>query len=98
MPDRRPYNERIREKIQTAMVADRLIKAFNGEVDLTPSQVSIGLALIKKVVPDQKAVEQNVTGEVNQKHSLDEQSVEQAAKAVYERIKSIGKGDTEADS
>lgn len=98
MPDRRPYNERIREKIQTAMVADRLIKAFNGEVDLTPSQVSIGLALIKKVVPDQKAVEQNVTGELKQTHSIDDQSVEQAVENIFERINAVRSGDTEKDA
>jgi hypothetical protein len=96
--EKTPYPQKAREKIAASKALDRLIKAMNGEIELTTVQANIGLSLLKKVVPDLKQVEQNITGETTQKHSLDEQSVEQAAKAVYERIKSLGEGDTEADS
>ena len=80
--NRLPHKERLRKKIQTAMVADRLIKAFNGEIELTQTQANIGLRLLNKMLPDLKAVE--LDGEVGVEHSVDVQSVEQAAKNVLE--------------
>jgi len=62
--DKRTHIQRHVEKIQNAMVVERLIKHFNGEVELSQTQVNVGLGLIKKYLPDMKAVEH--TGEVKQ--------------------------------
>lgn len=77
-----PYKERLREKIRTAMVLDRLIKGYMGEVELSATQARIGLQLLNKMLPDLKAVEHS--GETNQTHSLDPQSSEQVARNVLE--------------
>lgn len=41
-----------REKIQTSMIINRLTAHVKGEVELTPSQVTAGLGLLKKTAPD----------------------------------------------
>lgn len=58
----------MRKKIRQAMALDRLIKAFNGELELTTVQANIGLKLIGKILPDLKAVEQS--GSVEWKQSV----------------------------
>ncbi len=55
--DRLPHKQRTIEKIQNAKIVDRLIDHFNGKVELTQSQCNVGIALIKKHLPDMKAVE-----------------------------------------
>jgi hypothetical protein len=57
----REHQERTRQKIADANVLARLLKGFNGEVELTTHQVAIGLKLIDKLVPNLQSVEQEVT-------------------------------------
>jgi len=44
--------EEYRAKIQNSTILNRLIGHVDGSVDLTPSQVTAGLGLLKKVMPD----------------------------------------------
>ena len=55
--NRLPHKQRSIEKIRNAKVLERLIKHFNGEIELSTTQTNVGLSLIKKYLPDQKAVE-----------------------------------------
>jgi hypothetical protein len=57
----REHQERTRQKIADANVLTRLLKGFNGEVELTSHQVAIGLKLIDKLVPNLQSVEQEIT-------------------------------------
>jgi hypothetical protein len=41
-----------RDKIQTSMIVNRLTSHIKGEVELTKSQVSAALGLLKKSIPD----------------------------------------------
>lgn len=41
-----------RAKIQNSTILNRLIGHVDGSVELTPSQVTAGLGLLKKVMPD----------------------------------------------
>lgn len=41
-----------RKKIQTSQIINRLIGHVKGEVKLEPSQVTAGLGLLKKILPD----------------------------------------------
>lgn len=52
----------------------RLISAFHGEIELTTQQVQIGLALIKKVLPDtsHQIVEASLEGKSDRKKSTSE--------------------------
>jgi hypothetical protein len=59
---RKPYPEKAKDRIRQAKILNRLIKHFNGEQELSQSQVNVGLRLLGKLLPDLKAVEQ--TGEV----------------------------------
>ena len=61
------HKQRTAEKIKTGHLLRRLIKHFNGELELSASQITVGLALLKKTLPDLKQTEH--TGEVSHKHT-----------------------------
>jgi hypothetical protein len=44
--------EEHRTKISNSQILNRLLKHFDGEVELNQTQVTVGLALLKKVLPD----------------------------------------------
>jgi hypothetical protein len=52
--------ERVRAKLADANIADRLLKAFMGEIEMTQSQVAIGMKMLDKLVPNLQSVEQKV--------------------------------------
>lgn len=60
-PSGRPFGKRhqadVRAKIQASVIISRLMKAFEGETELTQTQVNIGKALLDKALPDLKAIE-----------------------------------------
>ncbi len=51
------HQDDIRAKISSAHIVGRLIKSFNGEIELTSDQINIGKSLLNKVLPDLKAIE-----------------------------------------
>jgi hypothetical protein len=59
--------DRMREKIRSSMMLDRLIKCFNGKIELSNVEANIGLKLIGKVLPDLKATEHS--GSVDHRHT-----------------------------
>lgn len=61
----RTLTESWREKIKTSMLINRLQDHVNGTVELTATQVTAALGLLKKTAPDLSSVEH--AGEV--KHS-----------------------------
>lgn len=67
MPAGRPLGKRhqdeVRAKIQSSQIINRLMSAFNGEIELSQAQVNIGKALLDKALPDLKSVEH--TGDEN---------------------------------
>jgi len=54
--------EKLRAKIRTGVILDRLVKHVTGDCEMTPSQVTSGLGLLRKVLPDLAATE--ITGQV----------------------------------
>ena len=50
------HDDNTRAKIQTSQLVNRLTKHVLGEVDMSSSQVSAALGLIKKRLPDLAAV------------------------------------------
>lgn len=58
------HQDDIRAKIQATQIINRLMAAFEGNIELTQTQVNIGKALLDKTLPDLKAIE----------HSGDEES------------------------
>ena len=63
-----PLHDRWKEKISQSNVLTRLIKHFNGELDppLDQTQVQIGLAFVRKVLPDLKSVD--ISGRIEHQH------------------------------
>jgi len=57
-----PWHDVVRERIRSAKIQERLIKAFDGKLELTPLQVTIGLGLYRKILPDLSATE--LSGEI----------------------------------
>lgn len=49
--------EKVRERIRASLITKRLIDHVLGKADMVPSQVTAGLGLLKKIVPDLSAVE-----------------------------------------
>jgi len=60
--------ERIRERIKADRLIDSLENHVFGEKEMSSSQVTAALGLLKKRVPDLSAIEHS--GEVEHKHSL----------------------------
>lgn len=54
----RPWTPEHRERIQTSMLINRLQDHVVGKVELTSTQVTAALGLLKKAVPDLSSVEQ----------------------------------------
>lgn len=50
------HSDEVRTKIQTSQLVNRLMGHVNGTVDMSPSQVTAGLGLLKKALPDLAAV------------------------------------------
>lgn len=48
----KPWDEKVRAKIKTSMLLNRLQSFVKGEVELAPAQVTAALGLLKKTMPD----------------------------------------------
>lgn len=55
--------ERWKSKIQTGQIVTRLNKCANGEIEMTPIQLKAAEILLRKVMPDMKAVEAMITAD-----------------------------------
>lgn len=75
------HDDETRAKIQAAQIINRFMGCVNGDIELSPAQVSAGKTLLNKVLPDLSAV--SVDGEM--KHSADD-----TIKGLMERIASNG--------
>ena len=53
----RRHQDDVRSKIQASAIINRLMKAYDGDIELTAIQVNIGKTLLDKVLPDLKAIE-----------------------------------------
>ena len=58
------HDENTRAKIQSSQIINRLMKAFEGMITLDPTQVSIGIALLRKTLPDLAQIESHNVTEV----------------------------------
>lgn len=76
------HDDETRKKIQAGVIIDRFTKCLNGDIQLDAQQVSVGKALLNKVLPDLSAV--SLDGEM--KHSADE-----TIAGLLERIATNGK-------
>ncbi len=56
--------DKVRERIQASMITNRLIDHTLGNVEMTSSQVTAGLGLLKKIVPDLSSTE--LSGSIQQ--------------------------------
>ena len=85
---RQPHKQRTIEKIQNAKVLERLIKHFNGDLKLSQTQITVGINLIKKYIPDLKAIEHG--GEMTHNVDVNQKSAGIIAKAIREEITKSG--------
>jgi hypothetical protein len=76
-----------RLKIQTSQLINRLTNFVNGEVELSPAQVTAALGLLKKSLPDLSAVSSGA----------DENGSLQGVKAVLDEINGRSAGLPEAE-
>lgn len=68
------HDDRTRAKIQTSQIINRLMQHVNGAVNLSATQVTSALGLLRKTLPDLQATQ--LTGEVKLTH---EQALEDLA-------------------
>lgn len=59
------HDSETRQRIQTAHIVRRLTDAFNGDLVLDGNQISIGIALLRKTLPDLSQVESHNQTEVS---------------------------------
>jgi len=62
------HQDEIREKIRASQLINRLTDHVDGKVELSASQVTAALGLLKKCVPDLAAI--NHTGEVQHSYVI----------------------------
>lgn len=62
----KPWDDKVRAKIRTSMLVNRLTDFVKGSVDLAPAQVTAALGLLKKTLPDLSASE--ITGNLGIRH------------------------------
>ena len=53
------HDTRTREKIKTSQIINRLTKHIHGEVEMSATQVTSALGLLRKTLPDLQSVELN---------------------------------------
>lgn len=53
----KPWDDKVRVKIQTSMLVNRLTKFVKGEVKMEAPQVTAALGLLKKSLPDLSSIE-----------------------------------------
>ena len=56
-------DENTRAKIKTTLIINRLTDHIEDKIELSQTQVTAALGLLKKTLPDQKAME--ISGELN---------------------------------
>ena len=64
---RKAYHIRTRERLRTSNILHRMIQHFNGEIELTATQVQVGNILLKKFVPDLKPITVDTGTDTNAK-------------------------------
>lgn len=62
-----PWHETVRKKIQASQILNRLIQCAEGDLPLTPTQATVGLGLVKKVLPDLQENENKNSGTITVK-------------------------------
>lgn len=65
------HPEEVRQKIQTSQLVNRLTAFINGEIELSPHQVTAALGLIRKTMPDLTAVAHSGSIEVRPEEMSD---------------------------
>jgi hypothetical protein len=51
------WEEKTRRKIQTSMIANRLIDYVNGKIKLEPAQVTAAIAIMRKCLAESSSME-----------------------------------------
>lgn len=61
-------SEQHRDKIRKSKVLQCLISHAVGELEMSSTQVTAGIALMRKVLPDLASVDMQVEGQIDHKH------------------------------
>jgi hypothetical protein len=69
---RKPHQEDVRKKIQASLLINRLEDCVSGKVELSSTQVTAALGLLKKTLPDLSSVEMDISGSLNHELHLNE--------------------------
>jgi len=63
------HPDKVRQRIRTSQLVVRLTKHVLGKVEMSPTQVTAALGLLKKTLPDMSAIEHS--GEIKQRDISD---------------------------
>lgn len=69
--------EKVRERIKTSVIADRLMKHVLGQIEMSPTQISAALGLLRKVLPDLAVTDLNIDGELRNRDVTDKPLTEE---------------------
>lgn len=70
--NRTGLSENTRKRIKSSMIVNQLQKHILGEVEMSATQVTAALGLLRKTVPDLQATTLTVSGNVNHTHEVKE--------------------------
>src|ERR1700761_3139997 len=80
------HPEEVRQKIKTSQLVNRLTSFINGEIDLSPHQVSAALGLIRKTMPDLSAMAHSGMIETTKPEELSDDRLAYIAAASSSRV------------
>ena len=65
LQSRRPWTpEKVRQRIQASLITHRLVKHVLGKVEMSATQVTAALGLLRKCVPDLSAIDMEIEGKL----------------------------------
>jgi len=66
------HDDETRAKIQAAQIINRFMGCINGDIELSPTQVSAGKTLLAKVLPDLSSIEMDANVSMSHEDMLSE--------------------------
>jgi len=75
--------DKVRERIQTSMILNRLTDHVHGKVEMSATQVTAGLGLLRKVLPDLAVTDVNLDGELRNRDISDKPLTSEEWEARY---------------
>jgi hypothetical protein len=94
-PDRAWTPDKVRERIKTALITNRLTDHVLGECEMAPTQVTAALGLLRKTLPDLTAIAHSGSVETTKPDELSDSLLAHIASGSSARVAETESGEEE---